>query len=134
MKDNIKQYIFKVLLILFLINLSVALLTTFMKLNMDDGFEFTSSVALVHSFSYIAVIGLGLALVFGYLHITFAILAIICMLFSMGVWYKFSYVKEYSEGQYIVREIQGLGEKVLIFYTKENAYTLKWSHKKILDY
>lgn len=130
--DNKKQMkVLKYVFILFLCSLFTACITTFMKSNLESGYEFTSLMKLFHHISYISTAGLGSALVFGYLDTSFVYSTVGFMIFVMFFWCSITYVKESYDGQYIVSEVQGFGETIIDYYERENIFVKKWSHREI---
>ncbi|MCU9807399.1 hypothetical protein LEQ06_03915 [Paraclostridium sp. AKS46] len=46
--------------------------------------------------------------------------------------FGFTYKKEVKSDQYIVVEVQGLGEKLVFYYNDINKFIMKRSHEEIL--
>ncbi|MGL5560061.1 MAG: hypothetical protein ACRDC3_13025 [Paraclostridium dentum] len=82
--------------------------------------------------SWILVFGLIILIPLTYINSYFGIIIIPIILFIMFTAFGFTYKKEVKSDQYIVVEVQGLGEKLVFYYNDINKFIMKRSHEEIL--
>lgn len=109
-KISISKYM-KVLIFLFLGSLIIAIIGSITKQNLGDGYVFHYWVTIVHIFSWILTLGLIILIPLTYINRYFDVIVIPIILFIMFTVLGFTYTKEVKSDQYIVVEVQCLGEK-----------------------
>ncbi|WP_195336790.1 hypothetical protein [Paraclostridium bifermentans] len=122
----------KILIVLLLISLQIAIIGSIVKQNLGDEYVFHSWLSTVHMLSWILVFGLMILIPLTYINSYFGIILIPIILFIMLIVVGFNYTKEVKSGQYIVVEVQALGEKLVFYYTDINKFIMKRSHEEIL--
>lgn len=122
----------KLLIVLLLISLTIAILGSLIKQNLGYEYVFHSWLSAVHMLSWILVFGLIILIPLTYINSYFGIIIIPIILFIMFTAFGFTYKKEVKSDQYIVVEVQGLGEKLVFYYNDINKFIMKRSHEEIL--
>ena len=122
----------KILIVLLLISLAIAIIGSLIKQNLGYEYVFHSWLSSVHMLSWILVFGLIILIPLTYINSYFGIIIIPIILFIMFTAFGFTYTKEVKSDQYIVVEVQGLGEKLVFYYNDINKFIMKRSHEEIL--
>lgn len=130
-KTNKEKYML-VLILLFLVSFTIAILGSIAKQDLGYEYVFHSWMSIVHGFSWTLTIGLAIMISLTYLNIQLGFIVIPFILIAMSLVVGINYTKEVRSGQYIILEVQQLGEKVIRYYEDVNIFIMKRSHEEIV--
>lgn len=131
-KNIDKSNYIKILLLMFLVSTLIAITGSISKQRLGYEYVFHSSISVIHMFSWILTVGLAIMISITYLNSGLGLFIVPFILFAMCVVYGFTYEEEVRSGDYIIKEVQGLGEKMIFYYEDVNMFIMKRSHQEII--
>ncbi|MDO4925244.1 MAG: hypothetical protein Q3980_06235 [Turicibacter sp.] len=124
-----KKYI-KILLILFFINTLIAIGGSVVKQKLGYDYVFHCWLDVTHSVAWVLMIGLIFIIPLTYLNVWLGSFFIAITLIIAYAYACLNYNEEIQQGEYIVIEIQQLGEKGIYYYKDVNIFIMKRSHEE----
>ena len=130
-KNIEKSNYLKILILIFLISSVIAITGSIYQQHLGDEYVFRSSIIVIHTFCWILAVGLAIMIPLTYLNSGLGLTIVPFIVIAMFVLCGFTYKEEVRSGEYIIEEVQGLGEKMIFYYEDVNMFIMKRSHREI---